>query len=395
MSDAERLDAEDPLATFRELFAIEDEGTIYLDGNSLGRPPAATRERMTELVDRWGSDLVRGWDDWIELPERVGDLLATGVLGARPGEAIVCDSTTINLYKLASALIGNRPGAILADADDFPTNRYVLAGLARAQGRRLVLARDGIPAALGDDDLALVSLSHVDYRTGALADTEAIEAASPAPVLWDLSHSAGVVVPEGISYAVGCTYKYLNGGPGAPGFLHVRADRLAELENPIQGWFSQEAQFAMGPAYEPAAGIRRFLTGTPGIPALVAVEEGVRIVAEAGVERARAKAMALTAYAVELLDEWLAPLGFELAGPRDPAARGAHTSLRHPDAWPLCRALIERADVIPDFREPDLIRLGFAPLYTRFADVRDALARLRDLTARGDYDRSPLRSRVT
>ena len=295
MSDAERLDAEDPLASFRELFAIEDEGTIYLDGNSLGRPPAATRERMTELVDRWGSDLVRGWDDWIELPERVGDLLATGVLGARPGEAIVCDSTTINLYKLASALIADRPGAILADAGDFPTNRYVLAGLARAQGRRLVLARDGIPAALGDDDLALVSLSHVDYRTGALADTEAIEAASPAPVLWDLSHSAGVVVPEGISYAVGCTYKYLNGGPGAPGFLHVRADRLAELENPIQGWFSQEAQFAMGPDYEPAAGIRRFLTGTPGIPALVAVEEGVRIVAEAGVERVRAKAMALTA----------------------------------------------------------------------------------------------------
>ncbi len=154
MSDAERLDAEDPLASFRELFAIEDEGTIYLDGNSLGRPPAATRERMTELVDRWGSDLVRGWDDWIELPERVGDLLATGVLGARPGEAIVCDSTTINLYKLASALIADRPGAILADAGDFPTNRYVLAGLARAQGRRLVLARDGIPAALGDDDLA-------------------------------------------------------------------------------------------------------------------------------------------------------------------------------------------------------------------------------------------------
>ena len=393
---AERLDAEDPLAGFRERFVIEDPELIYLDGNSLGRLPRATRDRTNALLDQWGGELVRGWDEWIELPERVGDLIGEAVLGAKPGEVLVSDSTTVNLFKLAGALLTENPGQIVGDAGDFPTNRYVLDGLAELYDRPLHLTREGLADVLkSGEEIALVCLSHVDYRTGELLDTELVERLSPAPVIWDLSHSAGVARPEGIRFAVGATYKYLNAGPGAPGFLYVREDSLWPHVSPIKGWFGHERQFEMGDDYEPARGLRRFLTGTPNVPALVAIEEGVKLVAEAGIERLRAKAEALTSYAVELHDSRLAPLGFELWSPRDPARRGSHVSVRHDQAWPICRALIERAKVIPDFREPDLIRLGFAPLYTRFADVYEALDRLRGLVERGDYDSTTPRSRVT
>jgi len=393
---AERLDADDPLAGFRERFVIEDPETIYLDGNSLGRLPLATRERTNALLDQWGTELVRGWDEWIELPQRVGDLIGAAALGAQPGETLVSDSTTVNLFKLAGALLAENQGQIVGDAGDFPTNRYVLDGLMELYGRSLHRTRDGLADVLtSGEEIALVCLSHVDYRTGELLDTELLEALSPAPVIWDLSHSAGVAQPKGIRYAVGATYKYLNGGPGAPGFLYVSEGSLSPHVSPIQGWFGHEQQFEMGDHYEPARGVRRFLTGTPNVPALMAIEEGVKIVAEAGIDRLRAKAEALTSYAAELHDEWLAPLGFELWSPRDPARRGAHVSVRHELAWPICRALIERANVIPDFREPDLIRLGFAPLYTRFVDVHEALDRLRALVERGDYDASAPRSRVT
>jgi kynureninase len=393
---AERLDVEDPLAGFRARFVIEDEETIYLDGNSLGRPPRATRERTNALLDQWGGELVRGWDEWIELPERVGDLLGAAVLGAKPGEVLVSDSTTVNLFKLAGALLTENPGQIVGDAGDFPTNRYVLDGLVELYDRPLNLTREGLADVLtSGEEIALVCLSHVDYRTGELLDTELVERLSPAPVIWDLSHSAGVARPKGIRFAVGATYKYLNAGPGAPGFLYVREDSLWPHVSPIKGWFGHEHQFEMGDEYEPARGVRRFLTGTPNVPALVAIEEGVKLVAEAGIDRLRAKAEALTSYAVDLHDAWLAPLGFELWSPRDPARRGAHVSIRHNQAWPICRALIERAKVIPDFREPDLIRLGLAPLYTRFADVYEALDRLRRLVERGDYDSTTPRSRVT
>ncbi len=393
---AERLDADDPLAGFRERFVIDDPETIYLDGNSLGRLPLATRERTNALLDQWGTELVRGWDEWIELPQRVGDLIGSAVLGAKPGETLVSDSTTVNLFKLAGALLAENPGQIVGDAGDFPTNRYVLDGLVELYGRSLRLTREGLADVLtSGEEIALVCLSHVDYRTGELLDTELIEQLSPAPVIWDLSHSAGVARPKGIRYAVGATYKYLNGGPGAPGFLYVREDSLWPHVSPIKGWFGHEHQFEMGEDYEPARGVRRFLTGTPNVPALVAIEEGAKIVAEAGSDRLRAKAEALTSYAADLHDEWLAPLGFELWSPRDPARRGAHVSVRHDQAWPICRALIERARVIPDFREPDLIRLGFAPLYTRFVDVHEALDRLRGLVERGDYDTAIARSRVT
>jgi kynureninase len=406
---AERLDAADPLAAFRDRFVIEDPETIYLDGNSLGRLPVATRERLSQLVDQWGAELVQAWHEWIDWPERVGDLLAEKVLGARPGEVIVTDSTTVNLFKLASAVLDTRPGAVVTDTDNFPTDRYVLDGVARRHGRELRSFEpdplDGpqpgdMERACAGDDVALISLSHVAYRSGALADIEAITTAARVPVLWDISHSVGAVPIElerrGVQLAVGCTYKYLNGGPGAPAFLYVREELQGRLGNPIQGWFAQRDQFQMERDYDPEPGIRRFLAGTPPILQLAAVEEGVRLSGGAGIEALHAKATALTELIVAIHDEKLAPLGFELGTPRDPARRGAHVSLRHPEAWPICRALIERARVIPDFRGPDAIRLGVGPLYTRFADVYDALERMRELVARGAHrELDPGKLRVT
>ncbi|MGH2761162.1 MAG: kynureninase [Thermoleophilaceae bacterium] len=404
---AARLDAADPLASFRDRFVVDDPDVVYLDGNSLGRLPLATRDRLHALTDQWGAQLVSAWHEWIDLPERIGDLLATEVLGARPGEVIVSDSTTVNLFKLAAAVLDTREGAIVTDRANFPTDRYVLEGLAAAHGRELRLfdadpvggpQPGDVSRACAGREIALVSLSQVAYRSGALADLEAIGGAIESPVLWDLSHSAGAVPIElernGVELAVGCTYKYLNAGPGAPAFLYVREDLRPRLRTPIQGWFGQRQQFRMERAYDPDPGIRGFLAGTPPILALAGVEEGARLVAEAGVEALHAKATALTELIVELHDRWLAPLGFELASHRDPARRGAHVALSHPEAWPICRALIERAKVIPDFRGPDSIRLGVPPLYTRFVDVYDALERLRELVERGEqrsFDAAPTR----
>ena len=395
---AERLDAADPLAGFRERFVIDDPDMLYLDGNSLGRLPLATAQRLARFSDEWGAQLVTGWHDWVDLPLRAGDALAAGVLGARPGEVIVCDSTTVNLFKLAGALLAGRAGALVTDRANFPTDRYVLDGLARTHGRELHLFEsdpvhgpqpDDVAEACAGHEVALVCLSHVAYRSGALADMEAITAAAPAPVIWDLSHSAGAVeialAERGVELAVGCTYKYLNAGPGAPAYLYVRGDRQAQLRTPIQGWFGQREQFEMERDYDPEPGIGSWLAGTPPIAGLAAVEEGAKLSAEAGAAALAAKARELTSFAVELFDERLAPLGFELGSPRDPARRGAHLSLRHERAWPITRALIERAKVIPDFRGPDSIRLGLPPLYTRFVDVFDALERLATLVERGDH----------
>jgi kynureninase len=395
---AEALDAADALAGFRERFAIADEQLIYLDGNSLGRMPLATRERLAALAGEWGERLVTGWHDWIDAPRRTGDVLA-GLLGARPGEVIVCDSTTVNLYKLSAAALDVRGHATLAtDRDNFPTDRYVLEGLA-AQ-RRCSLEILDAPDVLPD---ALIVRSHVGYRSGALADMRAVtdEArAAGSTMIWDLCHSAGAVPVElraaGAELAVGCTYKYLNAGPGAPAFLYVAEELQAQLRSPIWGWFGQRDQFAMERDYDPVDGIERFLAGTPTILAVAAVEEGARVTAEAGIDALRAKSIAQTELAIALHDAWLAPLGFELGSPREPARRGSHVALRHPDAWPINRALIERAAVIPDFRGPDTIRLGIAPLYTRFADVWDALDRLRGLVELGEHrEVDAARGRVT
>ena len=402
-SHAERLDRADPLAHFRERFVVADPELIYLDGNSLGRLPLATRGRLHGLVDQWGSELVSGWHEWIELPRRVGDLLAESALGARPGEVLACDSTTVNLFKLAGAALELAPPearAIVTDTGNFPTDRYVLEGVARQRGLELRLFEaDPLAGPVPEDvaracaragDVALVVLSQVAYRSGALADVEAINrAAAPARVIWDVSHAAGALAVElesrGVELAVGCTYKYLNAGPGAPAFLYVREPLQPLVRTPIQGWFAQREQFAMERAFDPDPGIGGFLAGTPPVAGLMAVEEGARLTAEAGVERLHAKASALTALIVELHDAWLAPLGFELGSPRDPARRGAHVSLRHPKAWALTRALIEHAKVVPDFRGPDSIRLGVPPLYTRFVDVYDSLERLRALVERGEH----------
>ncbi|MEX2210337.1 MAG: kynureninase [Gaiellaceae bacterium] len=382
---AEALDAADPLALFRERFVHEDGERIYVDGNSLGRLPRETAERIAARIEEWGSRLVTAWADWIDLPTEVGDQLAP-MIGARPGEVLVADSTTVNLYKLACAALDVRDGAIVGRAGDFPTDRYVLQGL----GRELRLVDDVLDEL--EPPVALVCLSHVDYRTGALEDLALLTAAAHeagALVLWDLSHSAGAVPVEldaaGADLAVGCTYKYLNAGPGAPAFLYVRAALQPQLRSPIWGWFGQREQFAMGPEYDPVEGIGRFLAGTPPILGLAAVEAGVRLLAEAGIGRLREKSVALTSLVVELHDAWLAPLGFELGTPREPERRGAHVSLRHPDGWRICRALIERANVIPDFRQPDTIRFGLPPVYTRFVDAWDAVDRLRRLVEGGTH----------
>jgi kynureninase len=371
-ADAEALDAADPLARFRERFVITEPDLIYLDGNSLGRLPIATRDRLLEIAEQWGTGLVRGWDEWLGAPRRAGDALAP-VIGARPGEVVVTDSVTVNLYKLAFA--AHRSGALVTARGSFPTDRYVLEGLAEQRGVELRLTEEPDP-----DGAGLLVWSQVDYRTGELADVAGVTARcrdAGVPLIWDLCHSAGAV-PVGLNaagaqLAVGCTYKYLNAGPGAPAFVYVARDMLAELRSPIWGWFAQRDQFDMERPYDPQPGIERFLAGTPPIAGLAAVEEGARLTAEAGIDAVRAKSVAQ----LELLVECL-PGAVEPASPADPERRGSHVAVRHADARELNDRLIE-ANVIGDFRTPDVIRLAVAPLYTRYVDVWDAMERLRSL----------------
>jgi kynureninase len=399
--DPAALDAADPLASFRDRFAIPDPGLIYLDGNSLGRPPLAALERLARVAGQeWAGELIRGWDHWLEAPRRVGDLLGTELLGARPDEVAICDSTTVDFYRLASAALEARPGRrlIVTDRANFPTDRYVLEGLARDREREIAwLDPDPIEGPTTAqiatvleqhrDDVALVTLSHVNYRSAAIADLPGITAlahAAGALVLWDLSHSAGAIPVElasaNVDLAVGCTYKYLNGGPGAPAYLYIREDLQAELRNPIQGWFGQADQFEMGQGFRPQPGIAGWLTGTPGVLGLAAAEEGIRLSAEAGIDRIRAKGVALTEYAIALHDAHLAALGFELGSPRDPDRRGAHVSVRRADTRELTRRMIA-AGIVPDFRAPDSIRLGLSPLTTTFGEVHRAIQRIAELAA--------------
>jgi kynureninase len=397
-ADAEALDRADPLAPLRDQFVAAPTGVIALDGNSLGRPPATIAARLAALVDEWGHRRIDAWDDWMQLPFSVGDLLASEFLGAQAGEVVVCDSTTINLYKLAAAALaaaGPDRNVIVTDDDNFPTDRYVLAGLAANAGSEIRLVAtdpvegvdpDRIAAGLGPD-VGLLSLSHVAYRSGALADMGAINAVARragVDVLWDLSHSVGAVPVDldgtGTDLAVGCTYKYLCGGPGAPAFAYVRQARQAALRQPIWGWFSQRDQFAMGPAYEPVDGIGRIATGTPPVLGLVCVETAARLLASAGIDALRTKGLALGDLMVELAGEWLAPYGVILASPRSARRRGNHVALAHPQAESWCRLAAEQG-VAGDFRAPDRLRLGPAPAATSFVDVWDALDRLRALAA--------------
>ena len=396
---AEQLDAQDVLAPLRDRFVLpsgDETDLIYLDGNSLGMLPRASIGRLHDLVaQEWGGGLVRSWPSWIDLPMQVGDRLGTALLGAAPGQVVVADSTSVNLFKLGWAAADARPGRsrIVTDAANFPTDRYVLEGIAYTRGLTLDLIDDVDAAASAiDHQTALVSLSHVDYRSAAIADVAGLTAAAHdtgALVLWDLAHSAGAVPIEldawNVDLAVGCTYKYLNAGPGAPAFLYVRAELQDQLRQPIWGWFGQRDQFTMGAGYDPLPGVERFQVGTPSIPGTVLVDEGVALLAEAGIDRIRAKSVALTSLLVDLVDAWLAPLGFTVASPRDPARRGSHVSIAHPDGYRICRALIEQGHVVPDFRAPDRIRCGLSPLTTRFVDVWDAMDRLRALVEAGAH----------
>ena len=392
---AAELDARDSLRELRARFVIDPE-VVYLDGNSLGCLPRATVGRLERLVAQWGERGVRGWDEgWLDLPRSVGDRLGEVVLGAAPGQTVIGDSTTVCFYKLVCAALDARPGRseIVTDVDNFPTDRYVLEGIADARGLELVWLRGDPDGGPEPDEVArrvgprtaLVTFSHVSYRSAHIADMAAINhvvGEAGALMLWDLSHSAGSVPlsldGDHAPLAVGCTYKYLNGGPGAPAYMYVRHDLQRELRQPIWGWIGRRDPFEMAPGYEAADGMRAFLSGTPPVLALAAVDEGLRVVAEAGIHAIRTKGIALTEFAVKLADAALAPLGVSVASPRDPARRGAHVALAHPDAKALCAGLIE-GRVIPDFRRPDVIRFGFSPLTTRFVDVWDGVAALREL----------------
>lgn len=394
--EAVALDADNPLAAHRDTFVVTDPDLLYLDGNSLGRLPAQAADVVTDTVHRqWGERLIRSWNEgWWEQQVALGDLLAP-VIGARPGEVIISESTTTNLFKLAVAALRARPGrrAVVTDDLNFPTDNYALAGAAAllgdGRGVRTVRSEDGvhgptegIEAAL-DGDVGLLSLSHTCFRSGFVYDLPRLTAAAHeagALVLWDLSHSAGSV-PVGLAdhdvdLAVGCTYKHLNGGPGSPAFLYVRRDLQDQLDNPIAGWWAHEDPFAFDLEFRPAGGIRRFHVGTMPMLSLNAVEAGVRQVAEVGIETIREVSVSLTSFLVEQADEHLTELGFAVASPRDPARRGSHVSLAHADGWPITRALIEEAAVLPDFRAPDNLRLGIAPLYVTHVDVHTAVQRI-------------------
>jgi len=405
---ARRLDAEDELAAFRQAFVFADPDLIYMDGNSLGRLPRAAFERTRAAVEEWGTALVRGWNaGWWEAPARVGEKIAR-LVGAGPGQVVVADSTSVNLFKLTMAALSLQAGrdVIISDTLNFPSDLYVLQGAAHLLGGRhrvhLVRTADGIHgdeaallAAL-DERTALVSLSHVAFKSGFVYDaakvTERAHQAG-ALVLWDLCHSAGAVPVEldrwGADLAVGCTYKYLNGGPGAPAFLYVRRDLQEQLSSPIWGWFGQRSPFAFNLDYGAAPGVTRFLAGSPPILSLLAMESALDPLLEAGIERLRDKSVRLTSYLVDLVDRVLAPLGFALGSPREPGRRGSHVTLRHPEGYRINRALIEEMGVLPDFREPDNIRLGLAPIYTTFAEVYEAVERIRRVLDEGAYRRYP------
>jgi kynureninase len=396
---AAALDAADPLASFRERFLPAPGVVAYLDGNSLGRPPAVTAERMDAFVrDEWAGRLIRGWTEgWMGWPEQVGDRLARAALGAAPGQTVVADSTTVLLYKLARAAVDRAVDGdparreIVLDTDNFPTDRYVLEGIAAERGARLRwietdpaagVTPQQVAAAVGPDT-ALVLFSHVAYRSAWIADAPEITRIvhdAGALVLWDLSHSVGSVELEldgwGVDLAVGCTYKYLNGGPGSPAFGYVRHGLQERMRQPIQGWMGRRDPFGMGPGYTPAAGVRGIVSGTPPILATVPLLAALEMLEEAGIAAVRAKSRALTAYALDLVDAWLP--GVEVVSPRDPDRRGGHLTIRRHGFREVLDALWERG-VIPDYREPDGIRLGLAPLSTGFTEVHDGLEILRDL----------------
>jgi kynureninase len=397
--DCVALDAQDPLAPLRQQFDLP-EGVIYLDGNSLGALPRATASRVQQAVQQeWGEGLIRSWNTagWITLPQRVGDKIAK-LVGAGPGELVVADSTSVNLFKVLSAALrivradAPQRTRIVSERHNFPTDLYIAEGLANELGLELVLVEpDEIPQQL-DDRLAVLMLTQVNYRTGRLHDMAAITRATHAAgalVVWDLAHSAGALPVDlkgsDADFAVGCGYKYLNGGPGAPAFVWVHPRHADRFWQPLSGWMGHAAPFEFSPGYRPGAGIARYLCGTPAVIAMTALECGVDTVLAADMAALRRKSIALTELFIELVEGRCAGHGLTLASPPDPAQRGSQVSFSHPDAgYPIMQALIARG-VIGDFRAPDILRFGFTPLYVRYLDVWDAVEQFVQVLESGEW----------
>jgi kynureninase len=405
LQDALALDAADPLAPWRDRFLLP-EGMIYLDGNSLGALPASTPARMDEVVRRqWGQDLIKSWNvhDWIGAPQRVGDKIAR-LVGAEAGEVVVSDSTSVNLFKLLSAALAARPGrrVILTEPGDFPTDLYIAQGLARFGAEVRAVEPGQLLAAL-DEDVAVLMLTHVHYKSGRRRDMAALTAAAHAKgalVLWDLSHSAGAIAVDlnaaGADLAVGCGYKYLNGGPGAPAFLFVAKRLQAGLNSPLTGWMGHAEPFAFVDDYRPAPGVDRFLCGTPSILAIAALEGAVDMALEVDREALYAKGQRLCDLFIDQVDAFAAAHGLRLETAREPGLRGSHVAYAHPHGYALIQALIARG-VIGDFRTPDVARFGFTPLYVGYADVWRAAEIFKSLLESGEW-RDPayaVRTKVT
>jgi kynureninase len=401
--DDAALDRADELAAFRDRFVLPDD-VIYLDGNSLGPLPKATKARIAEVMEQeWGQSLIRSWTEhgWIDLQFRIGEKIGR-LIGAAPGTTVVADSTSVNLFKLLAAALNERPGrkVILTEEGNFPTDLYMAQGLTALLQRQYELRQAPDVLTALDERTAVLMLTHVDYRSGAMHDMVALTRAANhvgALVLWDLSHSAGAVPlqldSDGVDLAVGCGYKYLNGGPGAPAFLYVAKHLQTDLRLPLTGWLGHAAPFAFESTYRPAGGIARAVVGTPPVLSLAALEMGIDIALEAPMAAARAKSLRLAELFVELMQK---EREFRLPTPCEPSARGSQVAFAHPHGYAIMQALIERG-VIGDFRAPDVLRFGLAPLYVRHADVWDAVATLREVM-RSDAWRDPrfqLRRNVT
>ena len=401
------LDKNDPLAHFKSQFVVTDPEMCYLDGNSLGRLPKETISAVNNLMTEWGAEVVTGWGHWVDEAQPTGDLLGQAALGAGPGQILVCDTTSVNFYQLCLAAVHARPGrkTIITDAANFPTDRYILDGIAKQFGLNLVLINNEDPAVATherittqvlapylNDDVALVTLQVIQYRSGARTDIKSITdqvRAIGGLVVWDASHAVGAIElnldSNGVDLCVGCTYKYGNSGPGSPAWLYVSKRIQKELQVPIQGWFAQDAQFEMGPIFERAQNIRGFQIASPSLIGIRCVQTSFSMIKEAGIDAIAQKAALGTQMMIDLYDAWLAPLGFVLNTSRDAKERGGHISLVHPDAAQICVAMREISNVIPDYRTPNSIRLAISPLPTSFVEVWDGFARTRDLVASGQY----------
>ena len=402
------LDKNDPLAHFKSQFVIADPEMCYLDGNSLGRLPKSTITAITDFMNKeWGPEVVTGWSHWVDEAQPTGDLLGEAALGAAAGQVLVCDTTSVNFYQLCLAAIHARPGrkTIITDAANFPTDRYILDGIAKQFGLKLVIIDNEDPAIAQherittevlapylNDDVALVTLEVIQYRSGARTDLKSITdqvRAIGGLVVWDASHAVGAIElnldANGVDLCVGCTYKYGNSGPGSPAWLYVSKRIQSELQVPIQGWFAQDAQFEMGPVFERSQTIRGFQIASPSLMGIRCVQSAFSMIKEAGIDAIAHKAAVGTQMMIELYDEWLAPLGIELNTSRDPKERGGHISLVHPDAAQICVAMRTISNVIPDYRTPNSIRLAISPLPTSYVEVWDGFARMRDLVASGRY----------